>query len=329
MSRGKEFNMHRFHFTLTLIAMLAGCAATTEKVPTELVSGKADDSLEYVDQGPVTFDQEVNFSLAPNMVNTFSLELDTDSEISLKTTSTDRLDTLLYVLQGEDEVAMNDDSDGLLAALTVPLSAGSYTIVVAGYQHSQEGSVGLVASGGASDPGPVDDGFELARDVNLHHVEFDETTAIPESFERQDAGFVRLGSPEWWQRWSGGHTQSFNWSLGTDFGKRCGQASAIRLAAIYADPEGKEAFDALAEGSGWSGTMYNWTEDISEGGRASFSPASMWAWRTSAVKFINVVHPDGSCDLPTLQLVKDFSETCLSRAENSDGEIQGCRASAR
>jgi hypothetical protein len=150
---------------------------------------------------------------------------------------------------------------------------------------------------------------------------------------------VSLSTPEWWQRWSGGATQSFSWSEGSDYGKRCGQASAIRLQAIWEYAEtsedgtvghpGREAFEALLEGSGWGGTMYNWTEDFSGGGRPSFSPATMWAWRTGAVKWINVVHPDGSCDLPTLDLVQRFSATCLEQASHEDGAIEGCQASGR
>ena len=75
--------------------------------------------------------------------------------------------------------------------------------------------------------------------------------------------------------------------------------------------------------------MYNWTEDVSQGGYPVFSPASMWAWRTSAIKWINVVHPDGSCDLPTLDLVESFVDRCVAQAEREDGSIQGCRASAQ
>jgi len=177
----------------------------------------------------------------------------------------------------------------------------------------------------------------MAKDVNLHHVAFTDATPIPESFDGPDGiSPVSLSGPEWWQRWSGGATQSFSWSAGTDYGKRCGQASAIRLQAIWEYEEagedgemrrpGREAFQRLLDGSGWGGTMYNWTEDVSQGGYAVFSPASMWAWRTHAIKWINVVRADGSCDLPTLALVEAFADRCLEQAASSDGEIENCQA---
>ncbi len=173
--------------------------------------------------------------------------------------------------------------------------------------------------------------WEMAKDVNLHNVPFGPATPIPEEYTRPDGiDPVSLSTPEWWQRWSGGFTQSFSWSEGTDFGKRCGVASAIRLQSIMehvaedGSTPGKVAIDNLLESTGWSGTMYNWTEDISESttGRGSFNTGSIWAWRTGAIKWINIVREDGSCDLPTLELVQQFSESCI--AEATDGEIEGC-----
>jgi hypothetical protein len=183
--------------------------------------------------------------------------------------------------------------------------------------------------------GDTTDPWALAKDVNLHHVAFTDATPIPDQWSRpQGTSPVSLSSPEWWQRWSGGATQSFSWDEGSDYGKRCGVASGVRLQAIMEHKvgdafPGREAFERLIEGSGWSGTMYNWTEDVSEGGFPVFQPATIWAWRTGAIKWINVVNADGSCDLPTLDLVERYVDKCLAQAERDGGEIQGCRLSAQ
>lgn len=321
-----------------------GCTAMDpagDKAPgADLSSGKFDGSLEIVDQGPLTLSESVSATLEENIAHSWTFELTGPADVSFTTTGDDGLDTVVYLLDGETELDSDDDGGaGYFSNLAVALDAGTYNITVGGYNNTQTGSFNLAstcAGEGCGEGVEPADPWDPARDVNLHNVVFSDAATTPEMFTRADAGFVSLSSPEWWQRWSGGATQSFSWNEGTDYGKRCGQASAIRLQAIWehevvVDGEvtypGQEAFEALRDGSGWSRTMYNWTEDVSEGGRASFSPATMWAWRTGAIKFINVVRPDGSCDLPTLGLVQDFVETCLARAASNDGEIQGCRAS--
>ncbi|MEM9861907.1 MAG: hypothetical protein AAF938_09845 [Myxococcota bacterium] len=334
---------------VSCVLALAACGSeeATAKAPAApLASGKADGSLEIVDQGPIALGEDAGEDLAPDLAHSWTFELTEAQTVRFTTSGAERVDTVLYLTQGEAELATDDDGgEGLFSNLEADLEAGTYEIVVGGYANRQTGSFALqtaCVTCGTDPVEPVDppeDAWALARDVNLMNVAFTDATETPDSFERADADFVRLSGPEWWQRWSGGATQSFNWSEGTDFGKRCGQASAIRLEAIWNYEEtdadgnvtrpGREAFERLRDVSNWRGTMYNWTEDISEGGRASFSPASMWAWRTSAIKWINVVHADGSCDLPTLGLVQDFSRICSAEAEGNDGEFQGCLASAR
>lgn len=338
-----------------ILALAFGCTANsigkTGDVP-DLEAGKADGSLEIVDNGPLSLGMFVTGSVEEGLAQAWTFELTESGTVTFETKHSEGTDTVLY-LQDMDgnEIGFNDDGgEGYLSLLSTPLGVGAYRVVVGGYYNtsgpfnlqsefaadagvtcstSLECGAGEVCIDGSCQTEGTDP-WALAKDVNLHHVEFTDATPIPESFSRPEGiSPVSLSSPEWWQRWSGGATQSFTWSAGTDYGKRCGQASAIRLQAIYETAEGRAAFDALREGSGWRGTMYNWTEDISMGGRASFSPATMWAWRTSAIKWINVVHPDGSCDLPTLELVQRYSETCLEQAARSDGEIQGCLLEAR
>jgi hypothetical protein len=281
---------------------------------------------------------EVGAELRPGLGHSWGVELTAPSRVTFETGG-DAIDTVLYLSDADaNELAVDDDGGpDRLSLLEAELEAGSYVVSVLGYDDAETGAFTLVGRcagegcGGDPEP-PVDpeDPWAPAKDITRMRVTFDDRTPIPESFTRADGiSPLSLSSPEWWQRWSGGATQSFSWDAGTDYGKRCGQASAIRLQAIWESDEGRAAFTALLDGSGWGGTMYNWTEDVSQGGHPVFSPATMWAWRTGAVKWINVVHPDGSCDLPTLDLVQRFSETCLAQAARDDGAIQGCRASGR
>ncbi len=332
---------------VTLLTVLGGCAVDASKgARPDVTAGKADGSLLVTEHGDLTWGDPMSDELAEGRGHAWTFTLDGPADVSFGTSGGEfSVDTVVYLHAGTDELAVDDDGgEGYYSQLDASLEAGTYKVTVAGYADAA-GEFNLLGTcagegcgdGGVTPPTPSDGPWALARDVHSMHVEFTDATPIPDSYSRPEGvSPVSLSSPEWWQRWSGGATQSFTWSEGTDYGKRCGQASAIRLQAIFEYEEtdaegnvtrpGQEAFDNLRENSGWGGTMYNWTEDVSEGGWASFSPATMWAWRTSAVKFINVVHPDGSCDLPTLELVQDFSATCLAQAERDDGAIQGCRA---
>jgi len=332
--------MTRIALFCALLTLLGGCAMAGSKtggVP-DIDTGKADGTLEVEERGETTIGASLEGHIVGGRAHQWTFTLADPTTVTFLTSGD--VDTVLYLHDDEGELAMDDDGgEGLLSRLEVPLEAGAYRVTVALYGNRGEGDFGLDSScAGEGCGGAATDPWALARDVNLHHVEFTEATPIPESYARAEGTSpIWLSSPEWWQRWSGGATQSFSWSEGSDYGKRCAQANAIRLEALWTYEEtledgtvvypGREAFEDLIDGSGWSGRMYNWTEDVSEGGWAAFSPATMWAWRTGTVKFINVVHPDGSCDLPTLDLVQRFSETCLAQAEREDGAIQGCRAS--
>lgn len=330
---------------LWLLAPL-GCAsiAPADAPPSPRpAGGKLDGTTETVAHGALAFDEEQGAELAAGVAHAWTLSLAEPAEVSLATTvAWDDLDTVLYVHDAAGtEVARDDDGgEGRASAVTVSLAEGDHTVTVVGFDEAAVGPFTIVARCVAcARTEPAADPWAGARDVHAHRVAFDESTPIPAAYTRPSGvSPVSLSSPEWWQRWSGGVTRSFAWDAGSDYGKRCGVASALRLEAIHAHEEtgedgetrrpGRDAFEALLSGSGWRGTMYNWTEDVSAGGRPIFSGATMWAWRTTGVKFVHVVHPDGSCELPTLGLVQEFSERCLSRAAAGGGEIQGCRATA-
>lgn len=170
----------------------------------------------------------------------------------------------------------------------------------------------------------LDDGYQEARDVDLAIVVLADETLSPESYAvpPQDSG-LRLGGTEFWQRFPGGQMPLFSYSGGTELGRRCMYASAVRFAAIMSDPP--EQMLALRENSNWSGSFFNWNDDYS-GGDGSASGARLWAWRTGLIKWISQTNSDGSCHLPTRDMVIAAAQSCLARAAEDEGEIQGCSA---
>ena len=163
-----------------------------------------------------------------------------------------------------------------------------------------------------------------ARDVNKHKVEFGEDV-VAESYQypQVSTGFG-LGGTEFWQKWAEGHNPTYSFYEGTAHGRRCMQASAIRFESIMAEPP--EELVTLKEESNWSGRFFNWNDDYSQSEWGDGRSARLWAWRTGLVKWISQTNKDGSCYLPTLDLVKSLAANCAAYAERSDGEIQGCTA---
>ena len=103
------------------------------------------------------------------------------------------------------------------------------------------------------------------------------------------------------------------------------QAAAIRFETIMADPP--EQLVQLRDTTSWSGSFFNWNDDYSESTWGDASGSRLWAWRTGLIKWISQTARDGSCYLPTRELVVRAAESCLALAEsNGDGEIQGCSA---
>ncbi len=173
---------------------------------------------------------------------------------------------------------------------------------------------------------PIDDMWSVARDVTVHRVVFPEGSPVPESYDYPNSGGVgfSLGGTEFWQKWSGGENPTYSFSDGSDNGKRCMYASARRWEAIMAVVP--ESLVKLREESNWGGSFFNWNDDYSNDSWGDGNGARLWAWRTSLVKWISQTNNDGSCYLPTLQMVEALAADCIERAESSEGEIQGCSA---
>jgi hypothetical protein len=152
-------------------------------------------------------------------------------------------------------------------------------------------------------------------------VTFPEGTAAPTSYAYPRATGFNLGGTEFWQKWSGGHNPTYSFSAGTDAGRLCMQASAIRFETIMA--EAPAELVQLNEATNWSGSFFNWNDDYSRADWGDASGPRLWAWRTSLIKWISQTKKDGSCLLPTRDLVIKAATNCLARG----AEIQGCSAS--
>jgi hypothetical protein len=179
--------------------------------------------------------------------------------------------------------------------------------------------VALVADDCAIDP------WADAKNVDLELVVFPADMAAPDSYDYPRADGFRLSGTEFWQKWPDGHNPTYSYSEGTDVGRRCMQASALRFEAIMADPP--PAIVALRDDTNWGGSFFNWNDDYSMSSWSDGSGASLWAWRTSLIKWISQTNRDGSCFLPTRELVERAAAECAETAEaDGNGEIQGCSA---
>ena len=168
------------------------------------------------------------------------------------------------------------------------------------------------------------DPWAPARDVNLHKVVFDESLkADTYQYPSTGTGF-NLSGTEFWQKWPGGENPTYSFSVGTDYGRRCMLASAKRFEAIMSDPP--QELKDLKLSSNWSGSFFNWNDDYSLSDWGDGSSARLWAWRTTLIKWISQTSKDGSCYLPTLDMVMSLTASCQSKANSSNGEIVGCKA---
>ena len=176
-------------------------------------------------------------------------------------------------------------------------------------------------------PGKADGvlpGFEDALDVDKPMIIIAASVAVP-TYQRADgANGFSLGGTEFWQKWTGGHNPTYSFEEGTDAGRLCMQASAIRFEAIMADPPAELV--ELNANSNWGGSFFNWNDDYSKADFGDASGARLWAWRTGLMKWISQTGKDGACHLPTKELVQRAAVACLSTARSSAGEIQGCSA---
>jgi len=175
------------------------------------------------------------------------------------------------------------------------------------------------------EPTPAADPYAMALDVHAHRVTFDEDV-VADAYQAANTGNgFRLTGTEFWQKWAGGENPTYSFNVGTDYGRRCMLASAKRFEAIMADPP-QGMLDLRTE-SNWSGSFFNWNDDYSLSDWGDGQSARLWAWRTGLIKWISQTNKDGSCYLPTLEMVESLSERCLQKAEDNVGEIVGCKAS--
>jgi hypothetical protein len=173
-------------------------------------------------------------------------------------------------------------------------------------------------------PTPGGDPWADARDVNKATVKFPAGTAAPPSYTYPESSRFNLGGTEFWQKWEGGHNPTYSYSQGTDAGKLCMQASAIRFEEIMKNPPAELV--ALLEGSNWRGSFFNWNDDYSQAEGDDASGAMLWAWRTSLMKWISQTGRDGTCHLPTRGLVIRAATECTATASRANGETEGCEA---
>jgi hypothetical protein len=160
-----------------------------------------------------------------------------------------------------------------------------------------------------------------ARDVTKPLVVFPAGAVAPTSYDYPSADGFSMGGTEFWQKWSGGKNPTYSFGEGTDAGRMCMQASAIRFETIMKDPPAELV--KLRDETNWSGSFFNWNDDYSDPSAwGDGSAARLWAWRTTLIKWISQTKKDGSCLVPTRELVIKAAVSCLERG----AEIQGCSA---
>jgi hypothetical protein len=173
---------------------------------------------------------------------------------------------------------------------------------------------------------PAGDIYADARDVDKALVVFPPGAVAPTDYTYpEDTGELSLGGTEFWQKWTGGHNPTYSFEEGTDAGRLCMQASAIRFETIMRTPPAEMV--QLAADTNWDGSFFNWNDDYSQAEFGDASGARLWAWKTYLIKWISQTRKDGSCFVPTRDLVVRAATECLATAtRNGDGEIQGCSA---
>ncbi len=206
------------------------------------------------------------------------------------------------------------------AVLALPVDSGEGNSLVGRFGYTIEAQCdGFECGEEPIDPDvPVDD-YAQARDVTLEAVTIG-GDALAYEYPSVDSGF-NLAGTEFWQKWPGGHNPTYSYNEGTEAGRKCMLASAIRFEAIMADPP--PSMVELRDNTNWGGRFFNWNDDFSEGS-SSARGAVLWAWRTGLIKWISQTDHDGTCYLPTLDIVERAAASCLARGEG-DGEIQGCQ----
>ncbi len=223
---------------------------------------------------------------------------------------------------GQTTTDLDFDASKLLV-LALPVDSGWGNALLGDFNYTFEATCDGIECGETAPVEPIEpvDDYAQARDVNLEEVTVG-GDAIAYAYPSVDSGFG-LGGTEFWQKWAGGHNPTYSYSEGTEAGRKCMLASAIRFEAIMADPP--ESMVRLREETNWSGRFFNWNDDFSQSSGQDARGAVLWAWRTGLIKWISQTGADGSCHLPTLEMVESLAKNCLEIAANADGEIKGCR----
>lgn len=164
--------------------------------------------------------------------------------------------------------------------------------------------------------------------VDEQHVTFSSRSKAPlkspSSGARNET--TSLYGVDWFQKWPGGVNADHGWDNGTELGKRCMWAAVLRFEAIMKEPPAELA-SFVEEYTRWGGSFYNWVDDYSKPeAYGDATGARLWAWRTGLSKWISAAAKDGSCFLPTRQMVIDYAKACKEHAASNAGEMQGCEA---
>jgi hypothetical protein len=167
------------------------------------------------------------------------------------------------------------------------------------------------------------DPYAEARDVTRPKITIPAGTVAPTEYGYpEDFGNLSLGGTEFWQKWTGGHNPTYSFEEGTDAGRLCMQAAAIRFEAIMVDAPAKLL--ELETATNWDGSFFNWNDDYSQATSGDASGSRLWAWQTYLIKWISQTGRDGSCYLPTREMVERAATACLATGAANAGEIQGC-----
>jgi hypothetical protein len=185
----------------------------------------------------------------------------------------------------------------------------------------------------SEDESPLGKIRQAVKDVDEEHVVFAEDLAAPS--ESPAAGVradgVSLSGVDWYQKWAGGKTADHEWSIGSAYGQRCLWASVARFEAIMKDPP-PELAAFVAEYTKWGGGFESRNDDYGgkgPGGQPAYGDARgarLWAWRTGQSKWISATAKDGSCYLPTREMLVAFVSACEEHIASNGGEMQGCEA---
>ncbi len=186
---------------------------------------------------------------------------------------------------------------------------------------------GLIKAVAGMDCSAGVDIYKDARDVTKPTITFPAGTVAPTDYEYPDGGDTGfdLGGTEFWQKWSGGHNPTYSFEEGTDAGRLCMQASAIRFTEMMKNPPTELV--RLMEASNWDGSFFNWNDDFSNPSAfGNASGARLWAWQTYLIKWISQTGKDGVCHLPTRDMVIRAATNCQGFSDRNNMEIQGCRS---